>query len=448
MANVTVGLEAVGVAYDDSSRDIYVTNGRSNSTSIISGTSVVATVPLGRSPWGVTYDSRNRDVYVANPFYSGSSVTVINGSTIVATIPIQSPLGLAFDAHNGYVYAGRAGSVSVINGTTVIANITTGIGVDTVGYGVAYDNSNGYIYVTDYGSDTVNVISGTTVIANVTVGTNPFGVGYDASNGYMYVANQGSGMVAPTNGTVSVINGTTVIATVPVGIGPWGVAYAGSNGYVYVANSGASSLSVINGTAVIDTIPVAEGPSGIAYDTANRYIYVASSIVRGNSPSVVNVISTTTDYALSNNGPVNITSGGVGNVTITTTLTSSAPRRVELSCSGLSTGITCQTFNANPVMPTTPGSQSVLTISVASSVSAGLYSFQVTCSPLGMTTTPTRVSVVVTARNSILGLDPTTFYTALGITVAALAGVLVVAYRVARQRRATSANSAPLKARL
>jgi len=88
----------------------------------------------------------------------------------------------------------------VINGAnnTVIANITVG----TKPAGVAYDPSNGYIYVADSSLYTVSVINGTTVIANITVGPIPVGVAYDPSNGYIYVANSGSN-------TVSVINGTT-----------------------------------------------------------------------------------------------------------------------------------------------------------------------------------------------------------------------------------------------
>ena len=80
---------------------------------------------------------------------------------------------------------------------------------------VAYDPSNGYIYVTDSGSDTVSVINGATVIANITVGSDPYVVAYDPSNGYIYVTDSGSD-------TVSVINGATVIATIPVGQWPGG----------------------------------------------------------------------------------------------------------------------------------------------------------------------------------------------------------------------------------
>jgi len=40
----------------------------------------------------------------------------------------------------------------------------------------------------DSGSNTVSVINGTTVIATIPVGTWPEGVAYDPSNGYIYVA--------------------------------------------------------------------------------------------------------------------------------------------------------------------------------------------------------------------------------------------------------------------
>jgi len=75
----------------------------------------------------------------------------------------------------------------VINGVTneVIANITVGAGPE----GIAYDPSNGYIYVANFCSGTVSVINGTTVIANITVGAGPEGIAYDPSNGYIYVAN-------------------------------------------------------------------------------------------------------------------------------------------------------------------------------------------------------------------------------------------------------------------
>jgi YVTN family beta-propeller protein len=131
--------------------------------------------------------------------------------------------------------------------------------------GVAYDPSNGYIYVTDFYSDTVSVINGAnnTVIATIPVGSRPMGVAYDPSNGYIYVTNWNSG-------TVSVINGKTniVIANITVGQGPTGIAYDPSNGYIYVANFASGTVSIISTSAqATETYTVTFTESGLPAGT-------------------------------------------------------------------------------------------------------------------------------------------------------------------------------------
>ena len=161
-------------------------------------------------------------------------------------------------------------------------------------YGIAYDPSNGYIYVANEGvypnfDDTVSVIDGATnnIIATVTVGYAPYAVAYDAANGYIYVANGGSGL----GDTVSVIDGTTVIATLVVGGGyqyaaPDGLAYDSANQNMYVSLAGMDALAVINSTnRVIATIGIDNcfvcifntGPQGLAFDPLNGYIYVGEA---------------------------------------------------------------------------------------------------------------------------------------------------------------------------
>jgi len=177
---------------------------------------------------------------------------------------LLSAFGLPATA-NGPQNSGQSNPGGYVKYTLILSNNTliNGNFVSTVNgmepWGIAYDPSNGYIYVTDWSSGTVSVINGTTVIATIPVGTNPGGVAYDPSNGYIYVANYGSG-------TVSVINGAnnTVIATIPVGQGPTGVAYDPSNGYIYVADDDSGTVSVINGTTVIANITVGPFPWGVA----------------------------------------------------------------------------------------------------------------------------------------------------------------------------------------
>src|SRR3989441_7473513 len=108
------------------------------------------------------------------------------------------------------------------------------------------------------------------------------------------------------------------------------------------------------------------------------------------------------DYSLSNGGPVSVVQGSSGTVTVTARLTAGSALPVSLSCvsSSLPAGVTCGSFTVNPVTPTAAGATSVLTINVASSVALGPYSFMVTGSPLGATTTPTSISLTVTGKDN------------------------------------------------
>ena len=146
------------------------------------------------------------------------------------------------------------------------------------------------------------------------------------------------------------------------------------------------------------------------------------------------------DYSLTNNGPVTIQSGNSGTVTITATLTSGTAQPVTLSCAAsLPSGVICISFTDSSVTPT---QSSDLVISVAPGTGAGNVTFQVNGTPVGTTTTPTTVYVVITAppapsgaSNLILGLDPTTFYEMVGAVLLVLIVSTAVVYRASKQRR-------------
>jgi YVTN family beta-propeller protein len=406
VATVPVGRQPSGVAYDSLTGFVYVTNFGSNNVSVISETTVIANVTVGKSPFGISYDSGNGLIYVANG--DSGSVSVIDGTRVVGTVLVGgAPIGVAYNSGNGNVYVTNIGpgiGPGIVPGTVNVISGTTVVGIISVGnhpVGVGYDSGNGYMYVTNEPDNTVSVINGTAIVGAIKAGGAPVGVGYDSGNGYVYVTNTGSA-------SVSVISGTTVLETVPVGINPFAAEYDSGNGYVYVTNSGSGSVSVMNGTMTVANITVGNNPVGAAYDSGNGYVYVANSL-----SDTVSVISTATsvpfDYSLSNSDPVSIQQGMSGSVTITATLTSNTRQRpVTLSCldSSLPSGISCTSFTVNPVTLSSPGGTSDLKITVASSVAAGSYGFQVTGSPLGATTTPTTVSVSVTGPPS-----PTLEYT-------------------------------------
>src|SRR2546426_100277 len=240
----------------------------------------IAAEAVVSSPFGFLGEMRGAENQLTQGLASSAPTPDSGGGTVVANVTVgNSPQGVAHDSGNGYVYVANWGSdtVTVIDGTTVVATVPVG----RLPRGVGYNGENGYVYVANQGSNTVTVIDGTTVVATVPVGNNPFGVGYNSGNGYVYVANYFSN-------TVSVISGTALVANVTVGTYPEGVGYNSGNGYVYVANSvTGNTVTVIDGTTVVATVPVGNNPFGVGYNGGNGDVYVANA-----GSNTVSVIST------------------------------------------------------------------------------------------------------------------------------------------------------------
>jgi hypothetical protein len=95
-------------------------------------------------------------------------------------------------------------------------------------------------------------------------------------------------------------------------------------------------------------------------------------------------------YSLSNNSPKTINQGATGTVIITLTKISGPSNSVTLSCSGLPSGITCNSFSSNPITPTTTDT---LTVGVSQTKPGGTYTFTVDGSPAS--TGATTVTIVV-----------------------------------------------------
>jgi YVTN family beta-propeller protein len=83
--------------------------------------------------------------------------------------------------------------------------------------------------------------SGTPVAFSIPVGSAPSAIAYDPSQGELFVANAGSNNVSVINDTLG-----TVVGNIPVGTGPSAILSLG--GDVYVANELSGNVSVINGT--------------------------------------------------------------------------------------------------------------------------------------------------------------------------------------------------------
>ena len=208
----------------------------------------------------------------------GSTVHGPVTTSVVQSIPVGIwPRGVAYDSSNGYVYVTNwlSANVTVINGATNTVAISS-IQVGAFPMGIAYDSSDGYVYVANSGSNNVTVINGATntvVVPSISVGGWPALAAFDSSNGYVYVANGGSDNVTVINGATNKV----VVPSIPVGVEPYGVAFDSSNGYLYVTNWNSNNVTVINGATnkvVVSSIPVGVEPNGVAFDSSNGCMYV------------------------------------------------------------------------------------------------------------------------------------------------------------------------------
>jgi YVTN family beta-propeller protein len=294
---------------DSANGELYVSNSVANTTSIISGDTVVATVPVGSNPTTPFLNPKNGDIYVPN--YLSNYLSVISGTTntVVANVTIGEGVGAeTFDPNNGDIYL--TSSNPCINGfggcfsgdvpgyvlilsaqtNTMIGSITlnfehnsalpkpapltvSGLNPDYPSAPV-FNSANGDIYVSNGGGNTVSVISGVnnSLLTNVVVGHNPDTPAFDPLNGDVYVPNS-------FDGTVSVISSATnsVVATVKASPSPQGVFFNPVNGDIYAPDLLSGNLSIIAGTTntLVAHVEIGSQPKAFVLDAVNGEVYAA-----------------------------------------------------------------------------------------------------------------------------------------------------------------------------
>jgi YVTN family beta-propeller protein len=222
-STVTVGNNPKGVAVHPSGAYVYVTNSGSNTVSVIdTATDTVVGLPIdaGNNPVQAAVHPSGNPVYVLNSGYN--TVTVIDTATkAIATIPVSGGGGRFYDLtvhpSGTRVYVGDFdySRIAVIDtaSNTVVAWIPTNYPL-----GMAFNPSGTRFYVTnEWRTNTVSVFDVPTnaLVATIPVGSSPFGLSIDPSGTHVYVANDDSY-------NVSVIDTATnsVVKTIPVGAAP------------------------------------------------------------------------------------------------------------------------------------------------------------------------------------------------------------------------------------
>ncbi len=230
-------------------------------------------VAVGKNPLDAALSRDNRTLFVGNR--GGDSVTAIDTTTrrAIATIPVQSPDGLALSAHGNGIWVAnyRADTVERIDVATLTLGAPIAVGKHPRWIAVAPDGSR--IYVTDQGADTVTPIDLRTqrALPAIAVGREPTGIAISPDGRTLYVANNRSD-------DVSVIDTATlqVLAALPAGAQAQMVAISPNGQLAYVPNLDGISVTPIDLTTrtVSPDIVVGGAPFEAAFTPGGANAYV------------------------------------------------------------------------------------------------------------------------------------------------------------------------------
>lgn len=283
------------VVYDPKNSLMYSADLKSGSVSVLNTTTVIANIKIGSpqtvqnfsfspAPIRVICDPTTGYIYVTG--FNQSAVYVINGTSVIATIPVgphsintiksllqASTYGGAYDPANGIVYLAHqqfSDNLTLIKGTKAIGTVTLPGSPSEI----AYDPSNEMLYVTSFANGSIYLVNGTGFVGSINVSSSPYsnliGIDYNPVNHLIYAADNG-------DSKIDIINGTRLFASISVPKDPWSVASNPSDGYEYSVSSGPNStVSVINGTQVIKSMSFEQNGyylDYIAYNPLNDFMY-------------------------------------------------------------------------------------------------------------------------------------------------------------------------------
>jgi YVTN family beta-propeller protein len=333
VARVNVGFEAVTLAYDPTTGNVYGSGGYATNcacglmgdtnVTVINGMTYAVSVLTWSgeypfSPSSIVIDPATSYVTAMGPLGTGGdSVAGFNATTGKLawedTAGTQEPfyLGLTANSQTGALYlsnfAFTGNTVTVLNGSdgSSLGQVLLGAGG---GPALAYDSKSGDLLVGEI-DDEVQAFNASSsgLVATLAVGGTPAAIGVNTSSGVADVANGNTSSVAEIAS-----NGSAVLGVSNIGGGPNAIAFDNQTGTVYVDSS--DNVSVVNTTThqVVGTVAVGANPEGILYDPTSKEIFVANmwsntvSVISGSANEVVaNVSVDSTPYALAWNSATN-----------------------------------------------------------------------------------------------------------------------------------------------
>ena len=337
---------AMGMIDDPLAGHLIATDSCSGLGYDLSNGTITTAFPILPFPWMVAYGDGK--IYVTD--YNSPLVFIVNATTeaVMKTLvlPTIGPeFGIAFDGidHKLYVTSGITSSVYIIDTTKDILEKTislsgNGITDGAIPSGVAYDPSNGDMYVALYNCNitptpqspatvggtvgtvwclgsqktgqgaqyyrgTVAVFSGSTdsLLGSVTVGGDPYYPAYDKASGQMYIG------LYDYSGNVSIIDSKTNTWSGTISLGkntaPTAMTFDPMNGDMYIGDSSNGYCFVVDGATnqLVTKFQLGSFPTFLpmlmAYNPIDNNIYATSAFfpygaVEAISPSSNSVTAT------------------------------------------------------------------------------------------------------------------------------------------------------------
>jgi 6-phosphogluconolactonase (cycloisomerase 2 family) len=234
-----------------------------NGALTLNSTSIAA----GSDPQAIVMDSKRRYAYVVNNAGPGLAGGV-----------------LQYSIDHGH------GTLAVVQAPNASSNLTTAVPPVVTGVqpmGAAVDPSNNFVFVANYGSDSISVFSLDTTDGALTpvsggvfqepAGSKP--VGLVARGTSLFVANQGTGNVAAyTYDSKGIL---TLAGTVTVGANTTAINADAGGATLYVADGTANTVTAISVSGSTLTVgsstAVGTAPSSISTDPSGKYLFVTNS---------------------------------------------------------------------------------------------------------------------------------------------------------------------------
>jgi YVTN family beta-propeller protein len=273
VTRVAVEKGPIALAVIPSVNKIYVVNADSNSISIIDGASntVIKTVRGGSHPYTIAANQKTQKVYVTYTY--DHITTVIDGTSDVAsTLNTGSADTIAIDEATNLLFLStyEDADLRIVNGaTSSMHKIKVGGHI----WGFAFDATQGVLYLAHTGTmDVLGFDVKTEKTFLIPVGKLPCALALDTEVHKLYAVNY-------EDQTLSIINTAKrkVVAVLPLGSHPQAVAVDVRRNRIYVANVHGNSVTVVDGSKdiVVGTFPAGQGPYALAVDDGTGYAYAA-----------------------------------------------------------------------------------------------------------------------------------------------------------------------------